>query len=219
MLFRSWTLTQEQLQHILLPLGGMEKSETRKHAERYGLPTASKKDSQGICFLGKISMKEFLSHYIQEEQGSVLDTDGRVIGHHPGSLFFTLGERHGFTITKKNPDDQPLYVIAKDHVSNTLTVGSLGTDNEEDEGGPRVAILESINNMVGRIKAGLTCKAQIRYHGAIHELEFVSFDPGSGAGEARITPWDPTLTPGQSVVMYDGDMCLGGGIVSEITTS
>ncbi|MCB9809332.1 tRNA 2-thiouridine(34) synthase MnmA, partial [Candidatus Nomurabacteria bacterium] len=96
-----WTLTQDQLQHILFPIGNMPKSKTRTLAKKYHLPTATKKDSQGICFIGEISMKEFLSHYIDQQLGDVLNAQGEVIGYHSGALFFTLGERHGFTITHK----------------------------------------------------------------------------------------------------------------------
>jgi Trk K+ transport system NAD-binding subunit len=107
-----WTLTAEQLQYIEFPIGDMPKSNTRKLAVKYNLPTATKKDSQGICFIGEIDMKDFLHHYIEQKRGDVLDTNGNAIGHHDGALFFTLGERHGFTITETGTDDAARYVVA-----------------------------------------------------------------------------------------------------------
>ena len=96
-------------------------------AKKFGLPTADKKDSQGLCFIGKIDIKDFLSHYIKPKKGEVLDTTGKkgkVIGSHNGAFFFTIGERHGFSIddSHKTPNDQPYYVISKDASKNTITV-------------------------------------------------------------------------------------------------
>src|SRR3989344_5097892 len=109
-----WTLKQNQLKHIIFPVGHLKKSQVRKLAEKYGLHTFQKKDSQGICFLGKLDMKEFLQHYIKPKSGRVLDINGKTIGKHNGATFLTLGERHGFTITSKTNHDRPYYIIAKD---------------------------------------------------------------------------------------------------------
>ncbi len=146
-----WTLTQDQLKHILFPVGHLNKSEVRKLAGKFGLPTEHKKDSQGICFLGKVEMKDFLKHYIKEKRGDVLlassekktnfgkrpdlkevprsglgekfdFNEPEVIGYHDGAAFYTLGERHGFTITKKSPNDKPYYVVRKDIKKNILYV-------------------------------------------------------------------------------------------------
>ena len=117
-----WTLTQNQLKHILFPIGHLQKEEVRKIAEKFSLPQATRKDSQGLCFLGKVDMKEFLSRYITSKNGKVLNERGEAIGYHSGALFFTIGERHGFTITKKTTEESPLYVVAKDIKKNTITV-------------------------------------------------------------------------------------------------
>lgn len=109
-----WTLTEEQLRHVLFPIGEFQKTQVRELAKKYHLPTAVKKDSQGICFIGEIDMKEFLKHYIDIHPGDVVNEQGEIIGYHQGALFHTLGERHGFTITKKGTQDAPYYVIAKD---------------------------------------------------------------------------------------------------------
>jgi tRNA-specific 2-thiouridylase len=97
-----YTLGQYELSHTLFPIGHMTKPEVRKLAHKFGLPTATKKDSQGLCFIGKIDMKEFLTHYIETKEGDVLNTKGEVIGFHDGAIFLTIGQRHGFTVTKKN---------------------------------------------------------------------------------------------------------------------
>src|SRR3989338_1920286 len=90
-----WQIKQEQLTNILFPVGGLEKPEVRKLAKKFGLSTAEKKDSQGLCFLGKIDVKEFLKHFIKQKPGKVLNEKEEVVGEHSGAVFFTLGERHG----------------------------------------------------------------------------------------------------------------------------
>jgi tRNA-specific 2-thiouridylase len=120
-------LEQEQLAKSLFPLGDLEKPKVRKIAEKNNLITADKKDSQGICFLGeKINLKDFLKKYIPEKKGKVLNSLGQEIGEHDGTVFYTIGERHGFEIfpKAKTPDMPRLFVIKKDLKNNTLTVGS-----------------------------------------------------------------------------------------------
>src|SRR5258706_6959399 len=96
-----WTLGQKELKRTLFPVGGYKKKYVRKLAEKFDLITANKKDSQGLCFVGKIDMKEFLMHFIKEKPGNVADERGNIIGNHNGVFFYTLGERHGFNISKK----------------------------------------------------------------------------------------------------------------------
>ena len=119
-----WTLRQDQLKKILFPVGNLKKSEVRKLARKFNLPVAEKKDSQGICFLGAVDLKEFLKHYIKEKRGKVLNEKGEEIGFHDGVVFHTLGERHGFTITKKNPNDKRYYIVSKDMKKNILVVST-----------------------------------------------------------------------------------------------
>ncbi len=197
-----WTLTPDQLSHTLFPIGHLEKTEVRKLAEKYDLPTAMKKDSQGVCFMGPIDMKEFLAHYIEKKRGEVLDIDGNVIGYHDGALFFTLGERHGFTITSKGTDDSRLYVVDRDLEKNTLTVST--NDIKSEKSNKRI-ILESINWIVPPLE-GKKYGARIRYQQVLQDCfvegHTVTFD----------IPQD-TATSGQSIVVYDGDVCLGGAII------
>jgi tRNA-specific 2-thiouridylase len=202
-----WTLTSDQLQDILFPVGHLQKSEVRKLAEKYRLPTAVKKDSQGICFIGDIDMKEFLSHYIDVTPGDVLDTDGAIIGRHDGALFYTLGERHGFVITQKGTHDAPYYVVAKDIGANTVTVS-----HKPAERVPETACrLESCVWRTAPV-AGKEYRAAVRYHGR----EYACFLSGKVDGTAALVfkQFDTPLAQGQSVVVYDGNTCIGGGVVA-----
>ena len=119
-----WMLTKEELGHVRFPIGHLDKGEVRRIAERADLFTAVKKDSQGICFLGDVDMREFLSHYIEMKQGDVVDERGEVIGTHDGVWFYTLGERHGFTISTTTTHTTPYYVIAKNIQENQLVVST-----------------------------------------------------------------------------------------------
>ena len=131
-----WTLTQAQLAHCLFPIGEYEKPEVRRIAKKAGLPTADKKDSQGICFLGMVSIDDFLKNYIKSERGEVLTVDGRHIGEHEGAAFYTIGQRHGLNLGTKNrelgikgkTETKPWYVAGKDVATNTVVVAE-GNDN------------------------------------------------------------------------------------------
>lgn len=206
-----WTLTQEQLSKTLFPIGHLEKSDVRKLAEKYNLPTANKKDSQGVCFLGMIDMKEFLSHYIDKKEGTVLDQDGRIIGVHEGAVFITIGQRHGFTITEKSPDDKPYYVISKDIVCNTITVSDdLAQVTESMEESKSLLTLSNVilNTEINQDKI---YTARVRYRQELKECRLTQLTNG-GLEVQFVTP---QLNPskGQSCVIYDGELCIGGGII------
>ncbi len=197
-----WTLTQDDLSHILFPIGHLEKKEVRKLAEKYRLPTATKKDSQGVCFIGEIDMKAFLKHYISSKTGDVIDESGESIGHHDGAFLFALGERHGFTITKKGSDDPRYFVIAKDIEKNTITVSHV-SPNESSKARTNYSLIRANKRIVP--DPAKSYQAQIRYHGEFFDCT-ISND--------NITFSQPVLiSSGQSVVIYDGEICLGGGIV------
>lgn len=215
-----WTLNQNDLPHILFPVGGMTKPEVRKLAKRFKLPNAEKKDSQGLCFIGKVDVKEFLKHYIKTEQGNVVNEAGEIIGSHPGALLFTIGERHGFTIDPKHksPADGAYYVAAKDNDKNALMVkhhrnaashhlNRLALKVSEN---PTV-LLRSINWMHVPPKIGVLLQARSRYRQELQKVRVVS----ANASEAIVKFDDPqdALTSGQSVVIYDGEECLGGGVI------
>jgi len=221
-----WTLTQEDLSHVLFPIGHLKKTEVRKLAEKYKLPTATKKDSQGVCFLGPLDMKDFLKHYIESKKGEVLlvpsepvvssiepieGKEPKVIGYHSGAVFFTLGERHGFTITEKSEKDKPYYVVGKDIEKNTITVST--SPKNSFLKGPRISFISIINTnwIINPPIPNKNYQAQIRYHGELLNCRIICTSP---TGAEVTFEKDILVDIGQSVVVYDGDTCLGGGIVT-----
>lgn len=202
-----WTLKETQLSKIIFPVGNLKKEKVRRIAMKLNLPVAEKKDSQGICFLGPVDLKEFLKHYIKEKKGKVLSEQGQVIGYHGGVNFLTLGERHGFTITQKTPHDKPYYIIGKNVKGNTITVSQDKISNSEVQTSVKI---ESTNWIFEKPKPNQTYSAQIRYHGeklpcrvkcATPSVAQVSFEKSVLAA------------PGQSLVVYEGNVCLGGGVI------
>lgn len=203
-----WTLTQKELSKTLFPVGGMEKSETRELARGFGLPVAEKKDSQGLCFIGKVNIKEFLSHYIKSKRGNVSDEKGNILGKHDGAVFLTIGERFSFIKIKKTADEKPYYVIARDIDKNTVTVshksitGTLSTEKKEYK-------IKSTNWISLAPKIGKIYLARIRHLG-----ELLSCVIKVNKKEANVIFEEPLIiASGQSIVVYDGRECLGGGIV------
>lgn len=207
-----WTLEASQLQHILFPVGELRKSEVREQAQRFQLPTATKKDSQGICFIGEIDMKEFLSHYIDQTPGEVHNTQGELIGSHTGALFYTIGERHGFTIhpQHKGVNDSPYYVVAKEVEKNILIVSQEPEDYRTHV--TRYTLSDVVDNGEHFI-AGNSYDSQIRYHGEIHHITIDSYDTSTREMTVSFSQPVSGITPGQSLVIYKKDICCGGGIV------
>ncbi len=205
-----WMLGQEDLKHVLFPVGDYEKTDTRKHATKYRLPTATKKDSQGICFLGPIDMKTFLKHEIKTVPGNVLDKQGNSIGTHDGALLYTLGERHGFHIANHAIDEKPYYVIAKNVTDNTITV-----DHVLESLTPSTTVrLTDVHTISGKIKKGYSCDFRYRYHGERVSCTVTAYD--SKKKTATIEIAQPLLIPaGQSCVFYSDSECFGGGIFAE----
>lgn len=217
-----WTLGQEQLSKTFFPIGGYKKSQVRALAKKFALPVAEKKDSQGLCFVGKLDMKDFLAHYIEEKNGNVLNEKGEVVGSHRGAYFYTLGERHGFTVTKKGADDAPLYVVAKDFERNTITVAPLVTRQNfstKNLSGQENALQCASQTL--RAEQVSFCRgvlldfknkytAQVRYHGEQYKCKVTEL---SESGFSLHLDKPAVFDIGQSVVLYDKDECLGGGII------
>ncbi len=210
-----WTLTQEELKHVLFPVGHLQKDEVRKLAKKYKLPTAEKKDSQGICFIGKVDMKEFLEHYIDSKPGKVVDESGKIIGTHDGAVFYTVGQRHGFTITEKSPHDLPYYVVSKNIAKNMITVS--GKPEKDTLKRTTKLYLDHINWINGEISdLPKKISARIRYRQDKQEAKIVP--PGSNKKSGCIlscTQPQEGVSVGQSVVIYDKEKCLGGGIIAQ----
>lgn len=208
-----WTLGQRELSKTVFPVGGIEKPEVRKLARKFGLATAEKKDSQGVCFIGDIDMKEFLSHYIDLKAGIVFNDAGKKIGTHDGAWLYTIGERHGFTITDKTPNDQPYYVVSKDVEKNTITVAQKMT---KPLSSARTEIsLADTNWTSGTAPAiGQSFLARARYRQPLVVMKFLSFDQAKKTAHVQFDTPQETLSPGQSLVVYDGTVCIGGGIIA-----
>lgn len=213
---------ERELGRVMFPVGAMEKPQVRKLARRFGLPTAEKKDSQGLCFVGKFDFKEFLKRYVPTKEGGVVDTNGNVIGRHDGAALYTLGERHGFTVTKKGPHDPPYYVVSRDVEKNTLTVAR---GNEEKKFFKRRVALSRPRWISGKAPAlSGTYRARIRYRQPLQSCRLVKRPPlGIPRGPTSGNPkWgymvvfnrpQRAVTPGQSLVLYRGAECLGGGVI------
>jgi tRNA-specific 2-thiouridylase len=205
-----WTLTQKQLQKTLFPIGEYEKPKVREMAKKFGLSTADKKDSQGLCFVGKLDMKEFLKEFIPEKKGDVLNEQGEVVGVHDGVYFYTLGQRHGFTITKKHPDDMAYFIVSKNVDKNTLTVSHKSNDGQLPHSKIE-AVLSGINWISGNSpNMEKTYSARVRYRQPLQQCR-ISFNSSGGVKVIFENP--QIINPGQSLVLYDEEDCLGGGII------
>ena len=202
-----WALKKEQLSKIIFPIGEYEKKEVRKMAKKFKLITAEKKDSQGVCFLGKINMKEFLSHYIKQESGDVLDEDGNVIGRHDGSVFLTIGQRHGFEVYKKTSNSEAMYILKKDVRKNTITVASEKKIKETAAKNNYIKLKKT--NWLSEPKK--KCEARLRYRQKLFFVELKEIEDDKCL--VVLKEHQSFIPKGQSIVFYDGDTCLGGGVI------
>ncbi len=177
----------------------------RKLAEQHGLATAKKKDSTGICFIGERRFKDFLERYLPAQPGTILSVDGKIVGKHSGLMYYTIGQRQGLGIGGAG---EPWFVSGKDMASNTLWVAQ-GHDNP---------VLLKDHLTAGQLSWTMDqapalghYTAKTRYRQADAPCELVSVE--NGQIQLRFAQPQWAITPGQSVVMYDGDHCLGGGII------
>lgn len=202
-----WSLTQEQLDYSLFPIGSTPKEVVRQEAAAANIPTATKKDSQGVCFLGHIDIPEFLSHFTELKKGSVVNESGEVIGEHKGALVYTIGQRHGFTLNTKDTNRGHMFVVAKDLEKNTITVST-----EQ----PKGVVNEKLNlhNCVIRTKLETDDEVsiQLRYRQTPLKAKVISISEQEVTLE--IEEESEKSASGQSCVIYLGDECIGGGIVA-----
>ncbi len=202
-------LTQAQLEKVMFPIGHLPKPEVRKIAEEAGLATAKKKDSTGICFIGERNFKEFLSEYLPAQPGNMETFDGEVKGTHDGLMYYTLGQRHGLGI---GGDGEPWFVLGKDLERNVLYVGQ-GFHHDKLYSDALTAVKMSFTSDQPKPeKFSATAKFRYRQTDSPVEVEM------RADGTALITFAEPqrAITPGQAVVLYDGDVCLGGGTIDEV---
>lgn len=197
-----YILGQSDLSRTLFPVGGLKKDEVRTLAKKARLPVAGKPDSQGLCFVGDVSMKDFLSRFIKLKKGIVLDTNDAEIGTHEGAPLYTIGQRHGFFVKGKDTNTKPYFVVGIDALANTISVSSNLKDAMRN-----IVGLENVNWIEGKPVLPLEIMAQSRYR----ELPIKSLVAKEGKRLAASFSEPHIASPGQSLVMYDGDRCLGGG--------
>lgn len=210
-----WTIKQEDLAHVLFPVGHLEKSEVRKLAHEFKLPVADKKDSQGICFIGDVTMEEFLTHFISVKMGKALDLKGEVVGTHRGAIYYTIGERRGFEVTKKDSDAGAYYIVSKDIEANTITVSN--KEKEIISKSPKKVAIKNVNWITE--PPGPKIHARIRHRGEKFPVTL------SLSGKTLAVEFaNPVrgLSLGQSIVFYlpsikgETDICLGGGVMDKV---
>ena len=199
-------LDQEKLGQVLFPIGGYTKPEVRELAQKFGLPVASKSESQDLCFLGDGDYRRFLNEYSQKasQPGPILTSSGEELGQHEGLPFYTIGQRKGLGISAS----EPLFVLRKDAARNALIVGP------KSELGQQTLIARDVNWLSGNPpQQPIPAQIKIRYKAKGIEGEVVDL----GNGRSQVTFHEPVfgVTAGQGAVFYDGDVCLGGGIIAD----
>ena len=211
-------LNQAQLARTLFPVGELHKTEVRRIAAEIGLPNAKKKDSTGICFIGERPFREFLNRYLQTRPGPIKDERGRTIGRHVGLSFYTLGQRQGLGIggvkdkgaARGGGDHAPWFVARKDMASHTLYAVQ-GHDH------PWLLshelAFDNASWIAGQAPASGAYAAKTRYRQQDAACT-LSAGPASGTHRLRFADAQWAVTPGQSAVLYDGEVCLGGGVIA-----
>lgn len=199
-----YRVTGAALSKTLFPLGKYTKPEVREMAEARGLFTAHKKDSQGICFVGKVGIREFLSQYVEQKPGAIIDAQsGSILGHHDGAIFYTLGQRHGLDLG----GGLPYYVVGKDMDKNEVYV----TTDLNDASLWKTEVALGAVHWINDQPASGTYQIRVR-----HRAPLVDATLGVTDGDkvtVRLHDQQRAVAAGQSIVIYDGDVCLGGGIV------
>lgn len=200
-----YRVTSDALGKSLMPIGEYEKPQIRELAKKLGLATAEKKDSQGICFVGKVGIKEFLQQFIPETQpGRIIEQHGADVGEHDGALFYTIGQRHGLNVG----GGLPYYVVGKDMEKNEVYVT---TDLQDGRLWSRQLALTDLHWINEAPAEGGNYAVRTRYRAPLVAISSLSYD----GNKLKITLGEEVraITPGQSAVIYDGDRVVGGGIV------
>jgi len=204
-------LTRTQLARVVFPIGDLRKTEVRAIAKEQGFSNALKKDSTGVCFIGERNFKQFLMQYLPAQRGDIVDEHGKKVGTHDGLMYYTLGQRRGLGIGgRSDGTGESWFVIGKDLKRNLLIVQQ-GEHEELYSTGLRA---EYVNWIAGAAPAGsFTCTAKFRYRQPDQAVRV--FSDGSGARVAFDLP-QRAVTPGQWVVFYQGEHCLGGAPIDQV---
>ena len=197
-------LDQHALEHSLFPLGNLAKSDVRATAQSLGLATHDKKGSTGICFIGERKFKTFLSRYLQPRPGEIHDLDGRQIGEHDGLMYYTIGQRHGLGI---GGSGAAWYVAEKDTANNLLYVVQ---GHEHPALFAHTALVHDLHWIAGSASNSPRCQAKTRYR---QPDQACQIDITGSRAQVVFDQPQRAITPGQSIVFYDGEICLGGGII------
>jgi tRNA-specific 2-thiouridylase len=201
-----YRVTSEALAKTVFPLAQLAKPEVRKLAEEFGLPTAKKPDSQGICFVGEVGIREFLRQYITTAPGPVIDrATGRILGEHQGAAFYSTGQRHGLGIG----GGAPYYVVGKDMQANTVFVTSDPVDLQLESA---ECTISQVHWIIAEPQAGHTYQLRSRHRAEL--IDCTLEQAADGAYSIKLSKPERAITPGQSAVIYDGATVLGGGIIT-----
>jgi tRNA-specific 2-thiouridylase len=204
-------LDQRQLERTLFPVGHLSKSAVRAIAREQGIPTYAKKDSTGICFIGERPFRDFLARYLPRAPGAIETPEGTVVGRHQGLAYYTLGQRQGLGIGgKRGADAAAWFVAGKDAARNVLKVVQ-GHDDPRLHA--RSIAVEDMHWIASRAPAsGTRLGAKIRYRMADAPCRLDRLNDGSWRASFDTPQWAPA--PGQYLVVYEGEVCLGGGVIS-----
>jgi len=196
-------LTQQQLSRALFPVGKYKKNEVRKFAEEYNLPTMARRDSQGICFLGQIKFKEFIKHHLGEIDGEIVDIDsGKVLGKHPGYYYYTIGQRTGLKL-----GGGPWFVVKKEVKNNIVYISKENLAVRERS----EFSVGKLNWISGKLTAAKDLKVKIRHGAKTYECMVAWMH--DDILKVKLSEPDKGIAPGQFAVFYEGEICLGGGVI------
>ncbi len=199
---------QEQLNGVLFPIGGMLKPEVRALAERFNIPVAKKKDSTGVCFIGERNFRKFLAQYIPMRKGDIVTADGKVVGTHDGVFFYTLGQRRGLGIGGSADGTGERWFVLKKDVEKNLLIVSQGEDDALFSGALET---EGFNFITPPPCREFACMARIKHR---QPLQSAVATVTEGGVRVEFEQKQRAIAPGQYAVLYLGEVCLGGGVIS-----
>jgi tRNA-specific 2-thiouridylase len=207
-----YRVTEEALSKTIFPLGELTKPEVREIAKKHNLVTATKKESMGICFVGKVGIKDFLMQYVKTKPGKIINQKNEIIGEHDGAIFYTIGQRHGLEVG----GGLPFYVTGKDMKKNEVHVT---TDLQDEKLWSNTINITDTHWINSNFESDYNLQpttynlsVRTRHRGKLIPIEKLNL-PGNNRATVVLTEEVRALTPGQSAVIYVSEICLGGGIV------
>lgn len=200
-----YRVSEDALKKTIFPLGEYTKPVVREMAQARGLFTATKKDSQGICFVGQIGIREFLGQYVEQKAGPIIDKQtGKIIGQHDGAIFYTIGQRHGLDVG----GGLPYYVVGKDMEKNEVYVTT--NLNDDTLWRPELTVISA--HWINTAPAAGRYHVRVRHRAPLTPAQLAY--NADGTVQLVLEQPERAVAPGQSIVLYDGEVCIGGGIVA-----